>query len=256
MNSETLEEIFERYFESSTAKVQEDTSQIINFMIKTRKLKNIFNLLENERKRTIDNFSKTLSTKHYEPFLIWKIQSEIPNLGYYKESESFSFEGYKKVDFVLINYYNFENDVFNIAIKLSDDKLALDRMTNLSILSLINIKEINFKSKINFNCIVFDQKSKVLLCKIEKFSSFFKNSFNNINFTIEIYFHISHNFSAIISHICDNFYQYYTLPNINIISKNVMNLIIRNKSLNNKSEDEKIIAVINWSKLKNYFRIK
>ena len=91
------------------------------------------------------------------------------------------------------------------------------------------------------------------MCKIENFSLLFvKNGFRNIEYTIEIYLNISYNFSAILSHIWKNFYQFYSLPSMSKLSKNVMNLLIKSSCLNVKSEDEKISAIKNWSKNFNY----
>lgn len=217
--------------------------------MKKRKLNSVFDLLENERKKTINLFSRILNNDGSEPFLIWKVCSHNPNIGYYKESEPFSFENLDYYEFVIINHYNYENDTLNIAIKICNDKENSNSMLNLPLLSVICIKECNFKSKINFNCMVLDIKPKLLLCKIEKFSSFFaKTGFNSIEYTIEIFFNVSCNFSAILSHICKKFNQYYSLPSISKLSKNVMNLIVKSTCLNVNSEEEKIIAIKNWSK--------
>ena len=250
LNNEIIEEIFERYFDNSIFKLKEDYSQIINLMIKYRNLPDIFELLENERKRAITIFGKSLNYNNYKPFLIWKVHCDNPNQGYYKESEPFYFDHLENYEFVIINYYNYENDTFNIAIKIFNEKGESDTTINLPILSMIKIKELNFSSNINFNCMVLDTKSKVLLSKIEKFSSFFvKKGFNKIEYTLEIFFNISSNFSAILSHICRNFYQFYSLPSIVKISKNVINIIIKSSCLIVKNEEEKISAIKNWSKI-------
>ena len=253
LNVETLEEIFEIYFKNTVFKSAEDNTRIIMILMKKRKLNNEIDLLENERKKTINKFSNIFNNDEFEPFLKWKVSSNEPSLGFYKESEPFKFENLDNYEFVLVNHYNNENDSFSIAIKIYRENPDSDKTLNLPIISVISIKELNFKSSINFNCFVLDLKPKPLLCKIENFSLLFvKNGFRNIEYTIEIYLNISYNFSAILSHIWKNFYQFYSLPSMSKLSKNVMNLLIKSSCLNVKSEDEKISAIKNWSKNFNY----
>jgi hypothetical protein len=250
ISKDSLEEIIEKYFESVIFNVNIDHSLIMRLMMKSRKLADIYDLLENERKRSIAIFEK-LYEEGLEPTIIWKIESQYPNEGFYKESEEFLFEN---VSLILINYYDASKDLYSLALKITDLK---DRNNNpveselgqfiVSILSICEIKEINFKSKINFNCIFSNTKTKILVTKIENFSNYFTN-FENISFSLVIYFSISYNFSSILTHICKNFYEYYSLNSISRISRNVLNIILKNESLNVRSEDEVIYAVMNWGK--------
>ena len=200
-----------------------------------------------------------------DPTIIWNIKSDEPGLGFYKESEEFEFE---KISLIMINYYDAAKDVYNMAIKITDVKDQknftnfdtdphnnLNNINNLnnnnqfiiSILSICEIPEIKYKSKINFNCIFSNTKSKVLVFKIENFSNYFEK-FEEIDFNMKIYFIISYNFSSILTHICKNFYEYYSLNSISKISKNVLNIILKNEILNVQHEDEVLHAVMNWSK--------
>jgi hypothetical protein len=217
-------------------------------MMKNRKISNIFELLENERKRSINIFEK-LHEDGLEPTIIWKIKSDDPSMGFYKESEEFQFE---KLSVVLINYYDSTKDLYNMALKLTDirdENIDLNSQQHIvSVLSICEISEINYKSKINFNCIFSNTKTKVLVSKIENFSKLFKE-FDNIDYSLTIYFNISYNFSSILTHICKNFYEFHSLSSIAKISKNVLNIILKNNILNVRNEDEVLFAVINWSNL-------
>jgi hypothetical protein len=228
--------------------------QDIDLLAKRRNLHNVFDLLENERKRSIITFNNYLAKEKTEPFIVWKVISENSSLGYYKESEPFSFENVDKYEFVMINYYNAESDSFSIAIKVSEQKQENEQGLYLSLLSMIKIKEIQYESKINFNCLMLDFKSRVLLCKIDKFSSLFANEGLNthLEFTIEIFFNLSSSFTGILSHICKNFYMYNSLSSVSKLSKNLLSLILKNSHLNVKNEDEKLTAVKNWSKIYFY----
>jgi hypothetical protein len=64
----------------------------MRLLINARKLNDIFELLENERKRSINIFDK-LFNGGMEPTIIWNINVENLGIkGFYKESEEFSFE--------------------------------------------------------------------------------------------------------------------------------------------------------------------
>ena len=123
----------------------------------------------------------------------------------------------------------------------------------ISLLSICEIKEINFESKINFTCIFSNTKNKVLACKIENFSKYFIDQgikFDcEIEYTLSIYFNLSYNFSSILMHICKNFYEYHSLSSICKIPKSVLSIILKNENLNIGSEDEVLQAVLTWSKL-------
>jgi len=268
---DSLEEIFERYFESVIFNTTKDHSLLIRLMIEYRKLNDVYELLENERKRAINIFDKVYK-EGLDPTIIWNIKSNDPSSGFYKESEEFEFE---KISIIMINYYDAIKDIYNTAIKITDIKdlknttnSEIDSQINInqnqqnynqtlnqnqfiiSILSICEIPEIKFKSKINFNCIFSNTKSKVLVFKIEKFSKNFV-AFDEIDFSMKIYFMISYNFSSILTHICKNFYEYHSLNSISKISRNVLNIILRNEILNVQNEDEVLSAGMNWGKKKN-----
>jgi len=230
-----------------------DHSLIMRLMIKNRKLIDIFELLENERKRAINIFEK-LYDDGLEPTIIWKIKVDDPRQGFYKESEEFNFEN---INLILINYYDSAKDIYNIAIKITGrtNEENIDSQFILSVLSICEIKEIEFKSKINFNCIFSNNKTKILVCKIDNFSKMF-NSFEKIEYSQAIYFNISYNFSAILTHICKNFYEYHSLNSISKISRNVLNIILKNEALNVRNDDEVLYSIITWINNKQHVNME
>ena len=257
-----LEEIIENYFETSLFNTNIDNLMVMKMLIKARKLGNIFDLLENERKRAIGIFEKLSSEndpKPLEPSIIWNISCDSPSSGFYKESEEFQYE---RISLVLINYYDSVKDICSIAIKIKDISInTTDHLSShnntlekaqfiISLLSICEIKEIGMKTRINFNCIFSNLKTKVLMCKIENFSQKFK-SFESVTYNLLIYFSLSYNFSMILTHICRSFYEYYSLPSIGNLSKNVFSIILKYDSLNVRSEDEILEAVKNWIIIKN-----
>ncbi len=256
-----IEEIIEHYFETVVFNLNIDHSLIIRLLIKIRKLNDVYDLLENERKRSISNFEKLhyeTDSRNLEPSIIWNIKCDKPSEGFYKESEEFQFE---KITLVLINYYDAVKDVCSIAIKIKSINHEINDTSNnnlnhqvpdkyqfiISLLSICEIPEIDLKTKINFNCIFTNLKSKVLICKIENFSQKF-NEFDVLDYNLSIYFNISYNFSMILTHICRTFYEYYSLPTIGKLSKNVVSIVLKFENLKVKNEDEVLEAVTIWGK--------
>ena len=255
LKDETIEEIIERYFELVSLKLNIDHSLIMRLMIKSRKVPDIFELLENERKKCIAFFEKIMC-ENIEPTIVWKIRNDDPQKGFYKESDEFPHEN---LNSLIINHYDSIKDEFNIALRISSVSLRNESLSEndevsnsiiFSILSVVEIPEINFKSNTNFNCFFNNTKIKVLLCRIENFSKFFfVESFKflqSVEFTMKIYFNINYNFSAILTHICKNFYEYYSLNSLSKISKNVFSIILKNKILNIRNEDEILYGVTSY----------
>ena len=251
LNEDSLEEIIERYisinhryFESVTLNVNIDHSLIMRLMINLRKLNDIFELLENERKRSLNTFDK-LFNEGLEPTIIWKIKALEAEKSFYKESEEFTYEN---ISFAVLNTYDNVKDIYQIAIKITkvvnDSQIVDNSSIVFSILSICEIKELNYKSKINFNCIYNNSKTKVLITKIDDFSKL--HGEQKKDFTLTIYFNLSYNFSSIFSHICKSFYEYHSLPSIGKIPKNVFNLIVKNKNLNVRNEDEVLFSIITY----------
>lgn len=244
--------IFEKYFENSQQHL-ENNSSIISELMNLRGIKDdVYELLECEHKNSFEKFSKLID-EGIKPSLSWNISVSETNS--YKESEAF-FIIDNLISVILISYYDSKNDEYSIGIKINNDNsICEENNTNinnfiLSILSVCEIPELKFKSKINFVCVFSNYKTKVLICKISKFSSkcSVKTVPFNFEFTLNIYTFISYNFSSILSYICKNFSSngFNSLPSISTLSNKILNIILKNTELTVSSEDDVVIAVMKW----------
>ena len=247
----TLEEIIEFYFESQLFNKEIDNSLVFKILMQLRDKKDIFELLENERKKSIATFEGLVNSdsRQIEPSIIWKIEFDNTQQGEYIDSGDIKHD---RIIIQLINYYDPIKDVCSIAIKIKD-VLCEDNIKQsqhiISLLSICEIPEINLRTKINFNCIFSNLKTKVLICKIESFSKFFKK-FDKVEYNLHLYFSLSWNFSALLTHICKNFLDFYTLESLQKLSKNVLSIILKNENLKIKSEDDILEACTIWVKNK------
>lgn len=272
-----IEEIVQLYFTSFNSNKNEDTEDVLSLLMTTRGInKDIFELLENERKGALINFdiNKNNQQKKTNPTKIWKIDMTEE---FYQEEELM----FDNLKLKLISYYDRDNDIFKLAFQLVDTRSNLIRENTeendedceesenksivtekhfdeekkeennffISILSLMEIPEIHYKTKTNFNCIYSNMNSKVLIFQIEKFSNQFISSTDNDNalkFTLKIYLSRIYVFSAILDHITRNFYQYKSLSSINKLPKIVLSLILKNQSLNCQNQKDLLLAISNW----------
>ena len=187
------------------------------------------------------------------------------------QEEDIMFENLK---LKLISYYDRDNDVLKLAFQLIESRSNLVRDNTeenddyyeesenksivtekhfdeekkennffISILSLMEIPEIHYKTKTNFNCIYSNMNSKVLIFQVEKFSNSFSNA---LKFTLKIFLSRIYVFSAILDHITRNFYQYKSLSSINKLPKIVLSLILKNQSLNCQNQKDLLLAISNW----------
>ena len=270
MSKVIIEEVIQLYFTSFNSNNNEDTEQVLDLLMTARGIKkDIFELLENERKGALINFdiNKNNQQKKTNPTKIWKIDmTEEP----YQE-EDIMFENLK---LKLISYYDRDNDVLKLAFQLIESRSNLVRENTeendddyeesenksivtekhfdeekkennffISILSLMEIPEIHYKTKTNFNCIYSNMNSKVLIFQVEKFSNSFSNA---LKFTLKIFLSRIYVFSAILDHITRNFYQYKSLSSINKLPKIVLSLILKNQSLNCQNQKDLLLAISNW----------
>lgn len=248
--------IFEKYFENSKQNFEND-SLIISELMNLRGVKDdIYELLECEHKNSKEKFSK-LVDEGIKPSLSWPISVSEANS--FKESEAF-FIIDNLISVILISYYDSNSDEYSIGIKINNDNsICEENNTNiinetnnfiLSFLTVCEIPELQFKSKINYVCVFSNCKTKVLICKIQKFSTkcSVKTTPFNFEFTFNIYTFISYNFSSILSYICKNFSSngFNTLPSISTVSNKILNIILKNTELTVNSEDDVVIAVMKW----------
>ena len=268
LSQETIEEIIDRYFKSfySSSNIEENKLIFWSIMYNRNINNDIFELLESERKNAIMNFeSINLNKDNSEPTLILTIRCN--NLNEDKlENEDTIIEGIK---IRLISYFDCNNDVFKLAMEIIDEEDlddSIEKQPNLneknsiiSILSMSEIKEINVKSKMNFNCIFTSSKTKYLIFKLDNF----KKNLNNIiseageeKITLNLYFSRNYIFPSILYQILNNFKDYYALNSVSILPRSALNLLFKNDILNIQNEEQKLICILNWFNGKNYYNIE
>lgn len=247
----------------------------------------IFLNLEKERKKAISNFETPfLENKEIKPTLVYTVNIE--NLSsYFCEQKDFCFEG---LYIRLFLVYEHNKNIFNLSMqhlnkkeikdeeeednylneslgdtikkisKNEDFNFENNNLNNnkiISILSICKIKEINYQSKIIFNCFFSKSKGKFIIFKLDDFTNYFKDKITNlkgylsIKFDLEIFFNRDYILSTILNQICQNFHNYYSLHSVVNIPRTALNLIIKNKDLKYKEENEKLICILNWLSNKN-----
>lgn len=164
-----------------------------------------------------------------------------------------------------LNSYNNNNDLDEIETKnYFSNKENKENITYIndiiSILYSCELSEIGFKSKINFNCVQHNCKSKFLVFKLDNFSKligFSNNSNNNKSFEFSIKFYFSRNyiFSSIINHICTNLDIYHKYFSVYKIPKLALCIILKNYNIVDCSKNEyyKLQLIQNWLKSKNNY---
>ena len=268
LSQETIEEIIDRYFKSFYSSSNTEENKLIFWLIMyIRNINNdLFELLENERKNAIMNFESIILNKNNsQPTLILTIHCN--NLNQDKlENEETIIEGIK---IRLISYFDSNNDTFKLAMEIIDEedlddsiekKPNLNEKNNIiSILSMTEIKEIDFKSKMNFNCIFTSSKTKYLIFKLDNFRKYLNNIINETGeekITLQLYFSRNYIFPSILYQILNNFKDYYALNSVSILPRSALNLIFKNDILNIQNEEQKLICILNWLNGKNLYNIE
>ena len=123
INSDILEQIIELYLkEIDNEKIlNEDIKNILELLIYSRGISNdIFLLLENERKKAIKNFESLFykNKDKLEPTFIWKIAYDDIKINNYQEKTIY----FDNLNILLISYYDYVNDSFQLAIQILDFK--------------------------------------------------------------------------------------------------------------------------------------
>ena len=279
LNCETLEEIIELYLKDIDNKKisNEDIKNVFELLIYSRGISNdIFLLLENERKKAINNFESLFKEKkNITPTYIWKFTYDDIKKQNYKETTIYL----DNLNILLISYYDNINDIFQLAIQIlgikrkdennesdtstakkiiNDEDISLSqemysekKNALINILSLCEISEINYKSHINFNGIYIKNNSRFLVCKIDNFIKKFKNEKKG-EFSLKLYFSRNYIFPKIIEYICQNFHKYYNYSSINKLPRSAMNILLKNEKIANEpnKENYKLYSIENWIKFK------
>ena len=124
LNNQTIEEIVELFLKNINDKKmsKEDIENIIDLLIHSRKISDdVFLLLENERKKAINNFESLFNEEkknNIEPTFVWKISYKDIKKQYYQEK----LINLDNLDILLISYYDDLNDSFQLAIQILDFK--------------------------------------------------------------------------------------------------------------------------------------
>ena len=144
LNGETLEEIIELYLKNvgNNKILKEDIKNVLELLIYSRGISNdIFLLLENERKKAINNFESIFLENNIsiEPTFIWNISYKDIKKENYKETTT-CLDG---INILLISYYDNLSDSFQLAIQILEIK------NNNSIIFNNNIITDNNNEKIN-----------------------------------------------------------------------------------------------------------
>ena len=276
-------------YNNNTGQEQKNNKNVMDLLMKIRNINNdIFSLLEYERKNALKNFELCINEdKDYKPKFIWKLKfSDITNEIYQEYKLCID-----NINLLLICYYEPEIDTFQFALQvigtnlissseninnkenINDINLELNDINNrtnnnylnimetISILYLCEIPEINFKSKINFNCIQQKCNSKFLIFKLENFSKlidFSNNTKKTKDFSINFYFTRNYIFSSIIDHIGQNLELYHRYLSVNKIPKLALSIILKNDNIIDcqKNEAYKIQLIQNWLKNKSNYNNK
>ena len=276
-------------YNNSTGQEQNYNKNVMDLLMKIRNINDdIFSLLEYERKNALKNFEICINEdKEYKPKFIWKLKfSDITNEIYQEYKLCID-----NLNLLLICYYEPDIDTFQFALQvigtnsisssesinnkenINDMNLELNDINNsinnnylniietISILYLCEIPEINFKSKINFNCVQQKCNSKFLIFKLENFSKlidFSNNSKKTKDFSINFYFTRNYIFSSIIDHIGQNLELYHRYLSVNKIPKLALSIILKNDNIIDcqKNESYKIQLIQNWLKNKSNYNNK
>jgi hypothetical protein len=163
LSNETLEEIVEIYIENKSKKKEKNhkntklnkdieeknIKNILNLLMYVRNIKrDMFYLLENERKTSLKNFESLINDdKDYEPKFIWKIKSCDISKEIYQEYRL----SINDINLLLIYYYEPKSDNFQLALQIlginteSKDNTELKNLLDITTSSNKHIENKNIK---------------------------------------------------------------------------------------------------------------
>ena len=168
------------------------------------------------------------------------------------ESECFYIAGEEYI-INLNTLYDEAKDEFTIGIKLHNDNnnTTNANATILSLLALVEIPEIQYKSKpCPITTVSSNNKSKILLVNIPKFSAALtsKGLSKQSPFTLVFHYDMSYNSSYLLTYIARNFSvnKYPSHPSLQNIDLVLLNTVLAFHELTVYDEDETLTAVITW----------
>ena len=240
LNDEVFEVIVDKYFEQNLFEENIDHSLILSKYIKRRRATDIFDLLERERRLSMNQFDQT----HIDDELLcpirWNITARSISELTSKESKEFSIDELK----AKVSVYYSKEDVLKLTFKVENfDDDEYDFI--IALISSVKIKKVGVATNTSFTMMYSSQEKKSLIAKIDNFSTYFKPH-EEINISLDFYFQISYSFSCILRHVIKNFYEYHSLLSIAKINKSILSMILKSKYLNVKSEDDVLSSVMLW----------
>lgn len=102
----------------------------------------------------------------------------------------------------------------------------------------------NFNTCNNFDFYKYEPKDPSFI------SNYSHSQMNKVreSINLKINFRFCFNHTAIVSFILKQFRKFYNLPNINKFSTHLLKILLKNKLLDKESEDQLVVALINWCK--------
>ena len=239
--------------------------KIIEFLINRRTQNDFFCLLSNEFMKISSEENINEITNLPNPTFLLKLDiNDINN--YYEEfpiENQINNNEQKKIIFTI--YYKKTEDSFNVALKLTklekNNALNNNNNNNNNIISTANntlcnfdiltflssasideleVKQINIKS-------ISNNKSMHEILKINNFSKLL-SLISKEYITLKIFLKPCYTHSMLCSYLFYNFDELYNNKNINKIPKNLLNIIIRKKQVNNNENnmDKIVMCLFNW----------
>lgn len=205
-----------------------------------RNKEDFYELLVYESKRLLRDDLQFEQIKS-EPFLVFSISNDMKNL--YKEYSGIPLDKY---ELTFSSFYKTIEDCFYLTFKINFENTQ--NIPILSIFSEVELQEVYLKAQKN---IFYINKNKFYstIFQLQNFSSILKkmseNSKHSINFKINL--KVDYIQTVILNYLCCNFYRYHKLPSISLLPKKLLEIILKNKFLILESNDQVIIALMNWS---------
>ena len=247
-----------------------EIKKLINFLMQTYKLSNFFDLLVTEYMTLLSSESINEIQKIPHPLF----QVNIPFSSYKNYYDEVTLEiNLNNKKLILVIFYKYSDKSFNVCIKLSSSQNNKERTCN----DIINIEKISNEAeeKYFFNIFTFltyaiitkgpekipignennlislsNNKSMYTILKINNFdneiSNFLIRNPDKEYFSVIVQIKICYLYSALASYLLKDFPLYINDPNINKISKQLLILLLKNKYLNKKEDNDIVKVILLW----------
>ena len=247
----------------------QNLNNLISFLFEVNGVKNFFDLLTLENMSIFSTESINELNNEPNPTFQIRIPYEIFN-NYYEEFPTEIIINNKNIIFVI--FYKLTDDSINICIKFGEPKKKKSENNNhmnsiednfcFKIFSFLTISKL-FKgndrnpisSQTKMKCLA-NNKSSHLIFKLTNFTSHMTkkisgiNSFNSSNnedyFTISVNLKLCYIHSVLTSFFLRNFSLLCNQDGIHKISKQLLLLVLKNKYINKKSENDIVIGINKW----------